>query len=536
MADKERLTEDQVWDTLSFAQSLYNGGKYGIYSPWTQNDLLVGLNNLPTTAPTHEKIDKALSKIPVDNEALQRYSEFFEVFDMIYNKLLEYYEGLLSFDLRISCKNYKDPKEFSSNAYKQDLKRVYKFLDSFSYKQEFRKAVRQMLRTDVAYYWFRDSEGTYNDDTDALDISKLRNFTLQILPQNQCKITGYCNKSTPIFDFNMDYFLGANVDIRLYDPWFMKAYRNVFEKQGKISYVPHSQLKDRNGMYASWVQTSPTNGAWCFKYNIGNFSETPPLAGLFRTIIDNDTVAKLQIDKDLISAYYLLAGEIGMIDNAKSGEKKNMTKFDPKALGQFMGLVTNGLKNNVKATAMPLENIRGWQFTDSNPSSANTQNSMSAGLGSSASSLIFTTGTMGQAELQNAILTDYNKMAKLYPQFEEFLNFFVNKKTKKYKFSFKFTGSNYQFERESRQTALKDMASIGLTLGESAWASAYGFEPQEFSRLLDEGHNGELQDKLTLMGNIYNMQNGINNNEKIGNKKSQSEKTDKSVEAMDNLK
>ena len=76
------------------------------------------------------------------------------------------------------------------------------------------------------------------------------------------------------------------------------------------------------------------------------------------------------------------------------------------------------------------------------------------------------------------------------------------------------------------------MATLGITLGESAWASAYGFEPQEFARLLDEGHNGSLQDKLTMLGNIYNMQSG----DKTGNVKSDSEKTDKSVDAMDNLK
>ena len=221
--------------------------------------------------------------------------------------------------------------------------------------------------------------------------------------------------------------------------------------------------------------------------------------------MDNDTVAKLQIDKDMISAYYLLAGEIGMMDGLKSGEKPNQTKFDPQTLGTFMNLVTSGLKNNVKPVAMPLENIRGWQFTDSNPSSLNTQLTTSSALSNSASPLIYQSGSMSQAELQNAILTDYNKMAKLYPQFENFLDFFINKKTKKYKFTFKFTGSTYDFEREKRQTAIKDMASLGLTLGESAWASAFGFEPQEFSRLLDEAHYGDLQDKLTILANLNTM-------------------------------
>ena len=500
-----QLSDEQLFNTLTFAQSL-NKSFTGLYSPWTQHELLVNLNNLPSSAPTHDKIDKALSKIPVDEQTLQRFSEFFEVFDMIYNKTIEYYEGILAFDLRITCNNYKDPKELDSKEYKEDLKRVYKFLDRFGYKQEFRKAVRQMLRTDSAFYWFRDSQGTYDKDEDALDITKLRNFSLHTMPQDHCIITDYCNKSTPLYEFDMDYFTNASVDIDLYDPWFRTTFNAMFNGGMKDRpYIPHSQLRARKGIYTNYVQTSPKDGAWAFKFSINNFSSIPPLAGLMRSVMDNDTVAKLQIDKDMISAYYLLAGEIGMMDGLKSGEKANQTKFDPQTLGTFMNLVTSGLKNNVKPVAMPLENIRGWQYTDSNPSSLNTQLTTSSALGNSASPLIYQSGSMSQAELQNAILTDYNKMAKLYPQFENFLDFFINKKTKKYKFTFKFTGSTYDFEREKRQTAIKDMASLGLTLGESAWASAFGFEPQEFSRLLDEAHYGDLQDKLTILANLNTM-------------------------------
>ena len=531
-----QLSDEQLFSTLTFAQSL-NKGFTGLYSPWTQHELLVNLNNLPSTAPTHKKVDEALSKIPVDEETLQRFSEFFEVFDMIYNKVMEYYEGILAFDLRITCKNCKDPKEFASKEYKEDLKRVYKFLDCFGYKQEFRKALRQMLRTDSAFYWFRDSQGTYDKDEDALDISKLRNFSLQTLPQDHCIITGYCNKSTPLFDFNMDYFTNSSVDIDLYDPWFRKTYNTMFNNgMHDRPYIPHSQLSARKGIYTNYVQTSPTNGAWCFKYNINNFSAIPPLAGLMRSVVDNDTVAKLQIDKDIIGAYYLLAGEIGMMDGLKSGEKPNQTKFDPKTLGTFMNLVTSGLKNNVKPVAMPLENIRGWQFTDSNPSSVKNQFTTSSALGNSASPLIYQDGSMSQAELQNAILTDYNRMKKLYPQFENFLEFFINKKTKKYKFSFKLDGSTYDFEREKRQTAIKDMASLGLTLGESAWASAFGYEPQEFSRLLEEAHYGDLQDKLTILANLNTMNTtAVGNTRAEGGRpqKSDSELTDKGMESRD---
>ena len=91
-----------------------------------------------------------------------------------------------------------------------------------------------------------------------------------------------------------------------------------------------------------------------------------------KSVLDNETTNNLQKDKDMLSAYYLLAGEIGMMQT-KSGEKQNQTKFSPEALGKLLSLVTSGLKNNVKTIAMPSENIRGWQYNDQNPKMSDNQ-------------------------------------------------------------------------------------------------------------------------------------------------------------------
>ena len=544
MAEEKILTESQVWDTIEFANALYNGNPKNIfqgwYNPYTQNENLIRLNNLPTSAPTLDELQKELAEAKFDTTTLQGYSEFLQTFDRIYGKTLDYYEGIPSFDLRITCLNAHG-KDYSSKAYKDDLNRVYKFLDKFDYKSEFRSVVRQVLKTGVSYNWLRDSVGNYNEDDDALDIKKSRSFSLQVLPQDMCMLTGYATlqdgsgAKVPIFDFNMDYFMRSSVDIKLFDPWFSTQFNKLFKgKDGK--YIPHSQLKAHKSLYVNWSQTSPLYGAWCFKMDLSNFSIVPPLGSLMKSAINNDAVQNLQADKDMISAYYLLAGEIGMMDGLKSGEKSNQTKFDPKTLGTFMSLVTSGLKKNVKPVAMPLENIRGWQFTDGNPNMQENQLKTSSSQGASASRLIYSSSSMSQAEIQNAIITDYNYIKQLYPQFANFLEYFVNRKTKKYKFKFAFDGSTYPFERETRTKQINELASIGLTLNESAWASAYGYAPQEFARMLDEAHYGDLQDKLTILANLNTM-----NTTDVGNarasggrpEKSDSELSDKGVESRD---
>jgi hypothetical protein len=131
-----------------------------------------------------------------------------EVFDMLYNRTVEYYTNLLSFDLQITCKNVKNPKEdYGSSRYLEDKARVYKFLDNFDYKSEFRRVVKQVLRHETHYVSFRNNMNK-NDPK----------YTLQTLPQDRCLLTGYFETGL-LFDFDMMYFIGTpGVDIDCYDP------------------------------------------------------------------------------------------------------------------------------------------------------------------------------------------------------------------------------------------------------------------------------------------------------------------------------
>ena len=528
--NKEKISEYELDQVLQFAQNLYTGfGNYGLYTPFSQNQNLLAINNNPKI-PTYEKLVEAFKSEPYDNGLLSSYSEFMEVWDTIYSKTFRYLESLLSFDLTYTCKNIKDPKDYQSKEYKEDLKRVHKFLDNFDYKQEFKKVVKEVLRKETCYVWFRDSHEVIETPielyTEENKIKKNEKFSLQIMPQNYCMLTGYFNSSQLLYDFNINYFLKANVDINLFAPSLKSKFKKAYDENKDMEYIPSAQLDYRNGEFANWVQCSPNDGAYAFKMDISNFRQVPPFANLMKSALNNDTIQQLQVDKDMISAYLILAGEIQLMDNLKSGDKKDQFAISPKTMGQFMNLVTSGLKKNVKPAAFPLTNIKGWQYNDQNPNMAKNHYETTAGQGVSAGSMIYTTGKMAQFEVENAILADYGFMKQLYLQFNQFLNFYINKKTVKYKFDFEFDGLDREFYRDYKTKRLKEYADKGIVLDETQWASALGIKPQVFHRSLECGHYSDFTQNLTMLLNANTMKNSGQESESGAPKKDNTEISD----------
>ena len=200
----------------------------------------------------------------------------------------------------------------------------------------------------------------------------------------------------------------------------------------------------------------------------------------------SNEVGELQYNKDLISAAGILAGEIRLFDNAKSGTKSNQFAIDPKTLGAFMQKAKQGLQSAMKLAAMPLENIKFFQFEDKNPDSYNNELSTTAGIGTGISRVIYSSDRMSAAEVEAAQNEVYQTMRPMYAQFNNFLDFFVNQMTGKYKFKFEFVGSTYRYERNDRFDHLVRLSDKGLVLNPSAWASAVGMNPVTFERMLNE--------------------------------------------------
>lgn len=480
----EKISRSDVQDVIDFSAGLMAVDNF--YSPFLSNQLLTNLNNNPRL-PSAESVKKALNDYKNSGEELQGFVEFASSFDMIFKRTLYSYANALSFDLQITCKNAYTESDYQSDEYKKDRQTVDNFLTNFDYKKEFYNVLLNVLKRDTYFTWFRKTK-TGNR-------GKMK-FALQIMPQDYCMLTGYFEKGL-LWSLNILYYMQPGVDLNGFDPSITKTYLRALETVD--SYVPSAPLNDRKGSYAMWVDVSPLDGAWAWKFDTSSFANNPFLSPYVANVLRNDEIGELQYNKDLIAASGILAGEIKLFDSAKSGQKANQFSIDPKTLGTFMSLVKKGLQSTIKVAAVPLENIKFFQFEDKNPNSYTNELTTTAGIGTGISRVIYSSDKMSNAELEAALNEVYQTMKPMYAQFNNFLDFYVNQMTSKYKFKFEFVGSNYQFERDARFDKMMKMADKGLVLNSSAWASAVGMNPVTFDRMLAESKHTGWIDKYSQM-------------------------------------
>lgn len=482
---EEKISRSDIQDVIDFSAGLMAVDNF--YSPFLSNQLLTNLNNNPRL-PSAESVKKALNDYKNSGEELQGFVEFASSFDMIFKRTLYSYANSLAFDLQVTCKNAYTDSDYQSDEYKKDKQTVDNFLTNFDYKKEFYNVLLNVLKRDTYFTWFRKTK-TGNR-------GKMK-FALQIMPQDYCMLTGYFEKGL-LWSMNQLYWTLPGVDLDSYDPSLKRTYQRALEN-AELNYKPSAPLNERNGSYALWADVSPLDGAWCFKWATDNFANNPFLSPYVANVLRSDEIGELQYNKDLIAASGILAGEIQLYDQARSGQKANQFSIDPKTLGAFMQKVKSGLNGAAKIAAVPLANIKYFQFEDKNPNSYTNELTTTAGIGTGISRVIYSSDKMSNAELEAALNEVYQTMKPMYAQFNNFLDFYVNQMTSKYKFKFEFVGSNYQFERDARFDKMMKMADKGLVLNSSAWASAVGMNPVTFDRMLAESKYTGWIDKYSQM-------------------------------------
>lgn len=505
---RDKISKDEVWNVLEYANALYTSQLGYFYDTQQEYRTLVDLNNNPQI-PDRELLRKAIASYKQSAENLQDYSEFMEVWDGIYNRTINYKLNLLSFDIDRYPVNIKDNSEFDSQEYKDDCRRVDKFFQNFKAKQEFRNAVKNMLKTETYYCWLRDSEGSYDENEIDITEKKVQSYSLQTMPQKFCQITGkFTGKGVNglLWDFNLNYFNQMGVNILNYDPSLIAAYndRNTENKNLKSFIVGDGRDLNKVNEFAwdCYVRTKVNKGAWVFKYDTSNFNEVPPFAYLMKTVFDDDAISALQRDKDIISANALILGEMKTRDKDNTGNNKNAFTIDPAQVGQIMHLARNGINKNIKQIALPLENTRMFQFADNNSNMYKNQLKTSAGLSAANSSLIYTDEKLSQEEAQLAANADYQDIANaVYPQFENFLNFFVNKKTKKYKFRFRVSGSTLPFVRKNEIENHLKLSDKGIQVPIRRWGTLLGYDGYEFETMVKEAKFTDTTDLLFALFN-----------------------------------
>jgi hypothetical protein len=476
----EELSPGEVWDILEFAQSLGGGNLWNVLNPMLVNQRMKEINSSPIAA-TENTLRQAMADPKNSELALQAFSQDFEIQSQVYRKLLSFLGNILDFGLSYSCINAK-PQDYKSSAYSKDLDEVKRFFDSFDYKHEFSIAVKEMLRNEAFFCLPRTDMGK---------------MVLQELPASPMytMITGRWEHGL-LFSMNLYWLILPGVDIQMYPPFFLEKYNN-FWKSANGRYNPGADVELGRGS-SNWVfwQDIPVDVGWCFKFEPQSITRLPRLTGMFLDLIQQPLMRALQKDINISAAARLIMGQVGTLKDAQA-KLKDQFNISPALLGNFLALLKSGIGDAVKAVAAPLDGLQAVSFPAINDLYSSFLKTSLSTSGVS-TSLVFDEGTnrTNAVQIQLSLNNDENDLTALYPQFESFLNYQVNKHTKKFKFKFTFDGTQFFNNRQMRLDTQMTLVDKGIVLP-TRISSALSMNPFDFQRQLEEAQATGWVDKLT---------------------------------------
>ena len=495
---KDELTIKEVWDVLEFANQLTGGQIYpNILNPMLVNQQMknITLNPLSTSEST---VAQAMADPKNSEIQLQGMSQNFEVTSQLYKRLLSYLGDMLSFDFNYACINAKY-SDYSSAKYQKDLDELKKFMYAFDYKKEFGIVVRELLRNEAYFGCTRFDQGdSKGGDKYALqELASSPAYTL---------ITGrspYCL----LFSFNMYFFMQPGTDPNMFPPFFANKFSEFIHGGKRITaYDPSLSLNQRGESVWVYWQDIPVGKdpyGWCFKFNPEIATRVPYFSALFSELVQQPTFRALQKSINMSVASRLITGEVPMLKDAKA-EVKDQFALSPNVLGQFLAVVKAGIGEALNATALPLNNVKGIEFKAENELYSSAMRNIAAISGVN-SNLIYTNeNRTNVTESLLSVGVDEQLMTKLYAQFNSYIEYYVNKRTSKFKFKIEFEGTNNFSNRQQRFDKIMTLSDKGIILPNRI-ASAIGINPFVFQSELDEARASGFVDNLTPIISAFQM-------------------------------
>lgn len=508
---RDEQIQNGVFDLSNFSKGMTEAGAF---TPYSQNELMKRMNVSTNHTPNGKEIEDALSN-PVEKETqVIGYGQSYYFGSFMYKRNQEYLANLPAFDLEMSCVN-ASKEDYKTSKYKKDYEEIKKFFNAFNYREQFKNITWNMLMNETYYGMYRELGDKY---------------LIQEFPSNYAMITGRFEYGL-LYDIDMSWFQQGDVDINCYPDWIKKRYLDMFQKGKDKPYIPSNKINKRTGTFALWTQTDPADGCWVFKFNPNHNLQIPFFSGMLPEMAAIPVMRNLQVNQSMAAARKLLVSSIPYLTEKKAASVANQLAIDADTLGKFIGLATQGLEAAIKVLALPTEDIKGIEFKNTDSDTYEKFMSITSSLLSGGKVIFSTKENQNAIESQFSINIDEMLMESIYPQFENFLDYYVNKHTKKFKWKFKFVGCNDQFDRARRQDEAFKYADKGVVLPNKI-ASSLGMNKIELERELEEMNASDFIDKLRPMINIYT-QGNVTNKEAGRPKKDDTELTDSGLAARD---
>lgn len=198
-----------------------------------------------------------------------------------------------------------------------------------------------------------------------------------------------------------------------------------------------------------------------------------------------------------------MVGIIGFNKEAKSGQVSNQINITPDILGKFLGVARQGLNKQIGLVALPVDSIESVDFTvDQNNIVTDYIKSLSQ-QGLSSADILMTDNKLNSHQSKLASAVDGNFIKSVYSMFSNFVDYFVNTKTKKYKFHVSFHDIDVPDDRAEREARFKTTASMGIVDVQYA-ARMFDLNPFEFNRRLSMSKASGFENKLISLMSLNN--------------------------------
>jgi hypothetical protein len=429
----------------AFNSQSYGSGMF-MLTPQMLNSSIKDMNMLSANFST-DQIKRMVMQPHMYEQELRKLSLFYFQTISLYQQTIKLWSNMLEFDWE-PIPYTEDGKpisiaEMHSLAYKKDYAEMTKFFNNFKVKNEFSKVLWNMCMYDTYYTSFRD----YED-----------HLYLQELPSTHCMIDsdsylGY------LFSFDLSYFTNSGVDINAYSPTIRAQYSDSI-RNTKMNYNP--SMPNRNGKWVQWTPMKPDD-SWVFKFNSTFAGSVPPLLSALIDYSKIDKFKALEETKKELEAYKVIFATVPRLTGNKTGNKTDDFAVSSQEMGKFVASVKQTLQTGVDFKAAPLEDFKAFDFSPS----ANEKNLLETEL----KNIMLQTGVtdaIGMPSTVNVASAGIYKifnstfMSDTYSQFNNFCEYQVNKRTKKYKFKINFVGTMFDKD-ERRKNADSDMQSGIIT-------------------------------------------------------------------------
>lgn len=478
----------QNFDLKAFATGYANG--YGTFTPDMTNSAMKSLNLNPLTA-TADNVAKALNDAKNNEKLLISYGQDMYIKNMLYKRNFDYINYLPAWNLSIECIN-AEGDDYNSPKYKKDYKAVKNFLSKFNYRAEFEKAFFNMLNSETYFCMFRE------------DLTPEK-FVFQDFPYEYSKITGRSTWGI-YYDIDMVYFTQPSIDINMFPAWIKQRFNELFTGNQTLKYIPSNPDFKRDGSFVMWVQTSFEDGFWCFKFKNDLIANVPYFAPMLNDLVLLPVFRNLQVSQSMAAAKKIITSQYPLLKEQRNANVSDMLAVKPTTMGQLLGVFAKGLEESIKILNLPSDKLDMVEFSNTDKTAYSDFLKTTASL-MGGGNVLFNTVKNNVEETRLSLNIDEMLATSIYPQFESFLEYQINKLTKFFKFKFKFSGTKTYTNQKSNFEMAFQSAEKGIVCPNKI-ANALNMNLVELENELDMANNTGFIKKLLPMLNMYTQTNG----------------------------